>query len=141
MFEPRLPATPAVASASPAVYADVVLPRRLHRPFTYVIPPALRGQVAIGQSVIVPFGSQDLHGLVTAVHDRLPLGAPEQGLKAVRSLAPASPDYLLSPSQLDLSRWVADRYAASWGQCIKLVLPFAEQAAPVHCGICLRSRA
>lgn len=130
MFEPRLPATPAVASASPAVYADVVLPRRLHRPFTYVIPPALRGQVTIGQSVIVPFGSQDLHGLVTAVHDRLPLGAPEQGLKAVRSLAPASPDYLLSPSQLDLSRWVADRYAASWGQCIKLVLPFAEQAAP-----------
>lgn len=127
MFDHRSSATPSVAPAPPLTYADVVLPRRLHRPFTYVIPSSLKGQVAIGQSVIVPFGSQDLHGLVTAVYDRLPLGAPEQGLKAVRSLAPVSPDHLLTSSQIDLSRWVADRYAAPWGQCIKLVAPFVDQ--------------
>ncbi|HQX21883.1 MAG TPA: primosomal protein N' [Nitrospira sp.] len=127
MFDHRSSATPPVAPALPPRYADVVLPRRLHRPFTYVIPSSLKGQVAIGQSVIVPFGSQDLHGLVTAVYDRLPLGAPEQGLKAVRCLAPASPDHLLTSSQIDLSRWVADRYAAPWGQCIKLVAPFVDQ--------------
>jgi primosomal protein N' (replication factor Y) len=92
-----------------------------------VIPSSLEGQVAIGQSVIVPFGSQYLHGLVTAVYDRLPLGAPAQGLKALRSLSTASPDHLLTSSQIDLSRWVADRYAAPWGQCIKLVAPFVDQ--------------
>ncbi len=128
MFDHRLPAIPSVAPAPSPVYVDVVLPRRLHRPFTYVIPAELTGQVAIGQSVIVPFGSKDLHGLVTAVHDRLPLGAPEQGLKAVRAIAPASPDHLLTPAQIDLSRWLADRYAAPWGQCIKLVLPSVDQA-------------
>ena len=116
-----------MAPALPPTYADVVLPRRLHRPFTYVIPSSLEGQVAIGQSVIVPFGSQYLHGLVTAVYDRLPLGAPAQGLKALRSLSTASPDHLLTSSQIDLSRWVADRYAAPWGQCIKLVAPFVDQ--------------
>ena len=96
MFDHRSFATPPVAPALPPRYADVVLPRRLHRPFTYLIPSSLKGQVAIGQSVIVPFGSQDLHGLVTAVYDRLPLGAPEQGLKAVRCLAPASPAFCRS---------------------------------------------
>lgn len=109
-------------------YVDVVLPRRLHQSFTYLIPTELKGQIAIGQSVIVPFGSQDLHGLVIAVHARLPLGAPERGLKAVRSLTDASPGSHLTSGQIDLSRWVADRYAAPWGQCIKLVLPPAAQA-------------
>jgi primosomal protein N' (replication factor Y) len=127
MFDHRSSGTSSVAPALPPTYADVVLPRRLHRPFTYVIPSSLEGQVAIGQSVIVPFGSQYLHGLVTAVYDRLPLGAPAQGLKALRSLSTASPDHLLTSSQIDLSRWVADRYAAPWGQCIKLVAPFVDQ--------------
>lgn len=127
MFDDRSSVAPPVASARPPLYVDVVLPRRLHRSFTYTIPPSLTGQVAIGQSVIVPFGSRDLHGLVTGVYDRLPFGAPEKGLKALRSLASSSPDQLLSSSQIDLSRWVAERYAAPWGQCIKLVAPFVDQ--------------
>lgn len=120
-------ATPVAPAPSP-VYVDVVLPRRLHRSFTYVIPAELKGQVVIGRSVIVPFGSQDLQGLVIAVHHRLPPGAPEKGLKAIRSLGEASPDHLLTSEQIGLSRWVAERYAAPWGQCIKLVLPPVEQA-------------
>lgn len=77
----------------------------------------------IGRSVVVPFGSQDLQGLVIAVYHRLPPGAPEKGLKAIRSLGVASPDHLLTTDQIGLSHWVAERYAAPWGQCIKLVLP------------------
>jgi primosomal protein N' (replication factor Y) len=88
--------------------------------------------VVIGQHVIVPFGSQELHGLVIAVHARLPPGAPEQGLKAIRSIADRSPDHHLSSNQVDLSRWVAERYAATWGQCIKLVLPPIEPAGRVQ---------
>ena len=122
---------PAIQSAASPVYVDVVLPRRLRRPFTYLIPTELKGKVEVGQSVIVPFGSQDLHGLVIAVYPLLPCGAPDHGLKAIRSLADASPGQLLTPSQIKLSQWVADRYAAPWGQCIKLVLPPGGQAGRV----------
>ena len=118
-----------VPAPAPA-YVDVVLPRRLHRSFTYSIPPELKGRVVIGRSVVVPFGSQDLHGLVIAVYHRLPPGAPEKGLKAIRSLSVASPDHLLSTEQIGLSHWVAERYAAPWGQCIKLVLPPADRVGP-----------
>ncbi len=132
MLDQRSSVNPPISPAASPTYVDVVLPRRLHRPFTYVIPAELKGKVVIGQSVIVPFGSQDLHGLVIAVHPQLPIGAPDRGLKAIRSLADASPDQHLTSSQVDLSRWVADRYAAPWGQCIKLVLPPVGQAGRIR---------
>jgi primosomal protein N' (replication factor Y) len=104
-------------------FVDVLLPRRLNRPFTYLIPDELREKVEVGQTVIVPFGTQVLHGLVIALYSQLPIGAPTQGLKALSSLADGSLELPLTSSQLALSRWVAERYAASWGQCIKLVFP------------------
>ncbi len=104
-------------------FVDVVLPRRLHRSFTYIVPAELRGHLVIGQSVIVPFGTQDLQGVVIALHHRPPAGAPETGLKSVRSCDGASSDHVLTSAQVELSRYVAERYAAPWGQCIKLVLP------------------
>ncbi|HNA84908.1 MAG TPA: hypothetical protein PLB04_05045, partial [Nitrospira sp.] len=123
MLDPPLQQPSAMIPAPSPAYVDVVLPRRLHQPFTYIIPSELKGRVAIGRSVVVPFGSQDLHGLVIAVHHRLPPGAPQKGLKAIRSLSAASADHLLTADQIGLSHWVAERYAAPWGQCIKLVLP------------------
>ena len=118
---------PMQAPASPPGYVDVVLPRRLHRSFTYAVPAELRGRIAVGQAVVVPFGSQDLQGVVIALHHRLPPGAPAGGLKPLRSGAVASSLDLLTPAQIELSRWVAERYAAPWGQCIKLVLPPVDQ--------------
>ncbi|HVG02721.1 MAG TPA: primosomal protein N', partial [Nitrospira sp.] len=108
------------------------MPRRLHRPFTYLIPDKLKGKVEVGQAVIVPFGTLTLHGLVIAIYPQLPLGAPAQGLKALSSLAAGFSELPLTSGQIALSRWVADRYAAPWGQCIKLVLPPSALSAPVQ---------
>ena len=105
--------------ACPA-YVDVVLPLRLHRHFTYLIPSELEGKVAVGQSVVVPFGSQDLHGFVIAVHPRLPPDAPHRGIKAIRSLAEARSDEQLTAHQIELSRWIAERYAARGGNVSSL---------------------
>src|SRR5574340_597796 len=103
---------PGSVAAAPA-YVDVVVPRRLHRPFTYEIPADLKGKVVIGQPVIVPFGFRNLQGLVVAVYARPPQGAPNRGLKAIHSLAEASQGHHLTPAQLDLSRWVAERTPAA----------------------------
>ena len=103
MLDPPLQQPSAMIPAPSPEYVDVVLPRRLHQPFTYIIPSELKGRVAIGRSVVVPFGSQDLHGLVIAVHHRLPPGAPQKGLKAIRSLSAASADHLLTAGQIGLS--------------------------------------
>jgi primosomal protein N' (replication factor Y) len=125
-------ATPVSLTTALPSYVDVVLPRRLHRPFTYLIPDELKGKVEVGQAVVVPFGTQALHGLVIAVYFQPPFGAPTHGLKALSSLADGSSDLPLTSGQIALSRWVADRYAAPWGQCIKLVLPPTTLRTPVQ---------
>lgn len=130
MLDPRSQRASPMVPAPSSAYVDVILPRRLHRPFTYLIPPELKDRVVVGRSVVVPFGSQDLHGLVIAVYPRLPPGAPQEGLKAIRSLSAASADHLLTADQIGLSQWVAERYAAPWGQCIKLVLPPVGRGGP-----------
>lgn len=118
---------PVQAAAPPPSYVDVVVPRRLHRSFTYVVPAEFRAHIVIGQTVIVPFGTQDVPAMVIALHQRPPLGAPEARLKSLRSCSTTS-DHLLTAAQVELSRWVAERYAAPWGQCLKLVLPPVDQA-------------
>lgn len=132
MSDQRSSVSQLVSVAAAPAYVDVVVPRRLRRPFTYEIPADLKGKVVIGQPVIVPFGSRNLQGLVVAVYARPPQGAPNRGLKAIRSLAEASQGHHLTPAQLDLSRWVAERYAAPWGQCIKLILPPVHQAGRIQ---------
>ena len=65
--------------------------------------------------------------MVIALHHRPPSGAPEARLKSLRACGETSQDHVLTPAQVELSRWVAERYAAPWGQCIKLVLPPVDQ--------------
>lgn len=132
MSEPHLSVIQLGSSTAAPAYVDVVVPRRLHRPFTYEIPEELKGKVVIGQRVIVPFGSRDIQGLVVGVYDRLPQGAPDRGLRTIRALDEAAWDYHLTSDQVDLSRWVAERYAAPLGQCIKLVVPPAQRVVSVR---------
>lgn len=132
MSEPHVSVNQPVSSTAAPTYVDVVVPRRLRRSFTYEIPQGLKGKVVIGQRVIVPFGSRDIQGWVVGVYDRLPQGAPDRGLRTIRALDEAAHDHHLTPGQVDLSRWVAERYAAPLGQCIKLVVPPVQRAVPIR---------
>ncbi|MBS0170581.1 MAG: primosomal protein N' [Nitrospira sp.] len=118
---------PVQAAAPSPNYVDVVVPRRLHRAFTYAVPAEFRRHIVIGQTVIVPFGTRDVPGVVIALHQQPPLEAPATGLKSLRSCETASA-HLLTSAQIELSQWVAERYAAPWGQCLKLVLPPIDQS-------------
>ncbi|MFM7840685.1 MAG: hypothetical protein ACKO9T_02300, partial [Nitrospira sp.] len=47
-------------------FADVIVPRHLHRIFTYGIPDTLRRSVHIGSLVQVPLGASTVPGVVVA---------------------------------------------------------------------------
>ena len=132
--------SPTIPPPACPAYVDVVLPLRLHRHFTYLVPSELQGKVAVGQSVIVPFGAQDLHGLVIAVHPRLPPGAPHRGIKPIRSLAEACSDEQLTVHQIELSRWIAERYAAHGGNVSSLYRLHSVRWAGIRYGISYRSK-
>lgn len=116
-------------SAGASVYADVIVPRHLHRAFTYAVPSALRGRVQVGSVVLVPFGAGRLRGLIVSLTAAPPPAWQASGRSAghLREIISVGddgpPDGTLDPALLELTRLVSERYLAPWGQCLRLVEP------------------
>ena len=98
------------------VLVDVPL-FHLDRPFTYRVPEALAGQVHLGSRVKVPFGGRRrVDGWVVGRAPDLPSDARDL-------LRVVSPIPSFGPPELDLLRWVADRYAATVTDTLRLAIP------------------
>jgi primosomal protein N' (replication factor Y) len=105
-----------VRIAGVQVLVDVPL-FHLDRPFTYRVPEALQGQVHLGSRVKVPFGGRRrVDGWVVGRAAELP---PE----ARDILRVVSPIPSFGPAELELFRWVADRYAATVTDTLRLAVP------------------
>jgi primosomal protein N' (replication factor Y) len=98
------------------VLVDVPL-LHLDRPFTYRVPDALEGAVHLGSRVKVPFGGRRrVDGWVVGLADELP-GDARDVIRVV------SPIPVFGPAELDLFRWVADRYAGAVVDTLRLAVP------------------
>jgi len=98
------------------VLVDVPL-FHLDRPFTYRVPETLRDAVHLGSRVKVPFGGRRrVDGWVVGRADELPADARD--LLRVVSPLPA-----FGPGELELLRWVADRYAGTVVDALRLAVP------------------
>lgn len=115
-----------------ALFADVIVPRHLAGPFTYVVPLSLRPTLRIGHRVLVPFGRSMLQGAIVALSPVPPYGLSPTRLKEIHSLLPEGTATDVPPNLFQLSRQVAEQYVAPWGQCLRLVLPpTAKPQAPI----------
>jgi len=101
-------------------YAQVLIDRAargVDRPFTYIVPSRLAQRVVVGSRVLVPFGPQKLVGDVVGFTDQ----APPAKLKSIIKLLDDRP--LFDEGQLDLARWVAQRYCCPLREALRLVTP------------------
>ncbi len=113
------PPTEQAAAVDPValVLVDVGL-AHLDRPFEYVVPASMADSAVPGARVKVRFAGQDVDGYVleraaTADHD----GA----LAPLRKVV--SPEAVLTPQVLALSREMAARYAGTLGDVVRLAVP------------------
>jgi primosomal protein N' (replication factor Y) len=98
------------------VVVDVPL-FHLDRAFTYRVPERLRGSVWLGTRVKVPFGSRRrVDGWVVGWTEELPEDARD--LERVVSPVPA-----FDADGLDLLHWVAERYAGTLSDVLRLAVP------------------
>jgi primosomal protein N' (replication factor Y) (superfamily II helicase) len=109
------------------LFADVIVPRHLVGPFTYIVPLSLRTTLRIGHRVLVPFGRSILQGAVISLSHVLPQSLERTGLKEIHSMIPGVGSSDVSANLFTLSRQIAEQYVAPWGQCLRLVLPPAPQ--------------
>jgi len=98
------------------VVVDVPL-FHLDRPFTYRVPESLRDAVGLGSRVKVPFGGRRrVDGWVVGLTDELPPGARD----LIRLVSPLP---VFGPRELALLRWVADRWAGTLADVLRLAVP------------------
>lgn len=102
-------------------YVEVALPVPLRKTFSYVLPDEFSDKVRLGSRLIVPFGKRSLIGYVVASYEDVEEIGGLADLKQASQLLDEEP--LLTPEILELTRWAADYYMASWGEFLKVSLP------------------
>ncbi len=99
-----------------AEFAEVVLNLPVDRAFTYRIPEALRDRVRPGVRVDVPFGSRQTSGYVVRLADRA-------SFPRIKDIAAAQEQVTADERLLELTKWIAARYACSWGEALAAAIP------------------
>src|SRR5947208_14995475 len=95
----------------------------LRQTFTYRIPDGL--PIEPGQAVYVPFGSRTLQGIVVERTDSASV-AQTRDIADIIDVRP-----LLSPTHLQLARWLSEHYLAPLFDCISLMLPPGFKGRPL----------
>jgi primosomal protein N' (replication factor Y) len=101
-------------------YCEVALPVPLDHTFTYGVRQGQSPQR--GARVIVPFSTEKLIGVVTAIGVNAPPDIQVRYLEAVLDEEP-----LLSPHLLELAEWAAQYYLAPLGEVLRAMLPLAAE--------------
>jgi len=115
-------------SARATQYLQVAVPRRLYRVFTYAVPAANPEGWAPGMRVLVPFGRGTLTGFIVAVTPHPETGGKATPIREVLARLEETPS--VSPDLLALTEWVAARYLAPFGQCLRLAFPGSPERKP-----------
>lgn len=94
--------------------------RALAAPFTYTVPARLEASVVPGCCVVVEFGRRPAVGYVLAVDETLDPGLTGARLLPIQQVLSEA---LFLPEAGDVAQWVAQEYASSLADAVRLFLP------------------
>ena len=100
-------------------FAHVALNRPLDCEFTYEVPPELSEGAVPGARVAVQFGRKREVGVIVGLATNCDI--PPAKVRPLSAVLDERP--LLSTELLSLTKWMAKRYACSWGEALSAVLP------------------
>ena len=100
------------------LYVDVLLPLPLEGLFTYAVPEEMEAQVRFGVRLVVPLGrSKTYVAIAVKIHGQ----QPEFKVKPVLEVMDEEP--ILTESQFNLWRWIADYYMSPLGEVYNAAMP------------------
>ena len=127
--------------SAPTLYARVILDSplpQLDHPFDYAVPARLRGDIRVGQKIVVPLrsGKRRCDAWIIDLVNESEFGAKAADVESI-----VSPVEMLPSSLYVLARSVADRQAGSAVDVLRLAIPsryvraetvFLAEAQPAH---------
>src|SRR5712691_10314717 len=104
-------------------YAQVAVAVHLTKTYTYRLTAAMQKAAQVGSRVMVQLGRKPTTAYIVALLPHLRTGTSlvESEIKDVLELLDVDPP--LVPEVLEITRWVADYYAAPWGEVMRAALP------------------
>jgi primosomal protein N' (replication factor Y) len=104
-------------------YAQVAVAVHLTKTYTYRLTAAMQKAARVGSRVMVQLGRKPTTGYIVALLPHLRTGTSliESEIKDVQELLDVDPPLTLEV--LEITRWVADYYAAPWGEVMRAALP------------------
>src|SRR5947209_7916196 len=112
-----------MADAAAPQFCDVALPVPLPITFTYRINGVTP---VVGGRVLVPFRTERLAGVVTAIHDR----KPSMEAREVLHVLDTAP--VLDSTLMQLAAWIAEYYVCPIGEVFRTMLPLAAEVKRVR---------
>lgn len=101
------------------LYADVLLPLKITRAYTYIVPSDLKDQVALGKRVLVSFGKNKFYtGIITKLHSSYDETSSIKSIEEVLDIHP-----IVSEIQLEFWKWLSEYYMCSIGEVMDTALP------------------
>jgi primosomal protein N' (replication factor Y) len=98
-------------------FVDVAVSLPVTGTFTYSIPEDLADRARVGMRVLVPFGRRKVTGFIVTAGV-----TPEvSDVKDVIEVLDVDP--VVDAGMIELTRWIADYYLASWGEVLRSTLP------------------
>jgi primosomal protein N' (replication factor Y) len=102
-----------------SLYASVLLPLAVGKPYTYSVPDELRDKVAVGCRVEVTFGKGRAYAaIVRELHGQPPLGYRP---KPILSLIDEAP--IITEVHLSFWEWLSNYYCCTIGEVVAAALP------------------
>jgi len=99
-------------------YADVSINlAQIDKSYTYLVPENIGEGLQPGCLVAVPFGKQVVQGVVLSLLDE----SDVKGLLPIQAVL--SEDTVLTETQLNLAKWMAEAWYAPLGACVNLMIP------------------
>jgi primosomal protein N' (replication factor Y) (superfamily II helicase) len=105
-------------SASPLLYAEVIIPLALPKNYTWAIPEHLQDNIKIGCRVEVGLKNKRYAGIVKCIHKNKPDAFHPKDILNVLDEEP-----LVYQQQLEFWEWMADYYMCSEGEVMQAALP------------------
>lgn len=106
------------------LYADIIVDishESLDRTFQYKVPDGLLEKIAVGDRVVIPFGSgnRTIAGFVMDLSTEAKIDVDK--IKEIVSIT--NDDFLVEQKLIQLAYWIKRRYGSTMNQALKVVLP------------------
>jgi len=104
------------------MYVEILFPLPFRKAFTYLIPRNLQNQAKIGVRAVAPFGKRTLTGFIT---NKSKTTSVKDEIKPITDILDELP--IVNKEGFRFYEWVADYYLCSFGEALKLAVPYGSE--------------